>query len=340
MKNIFLHIERIVNLQPKKISDDPVQIFRGKELILFIWFLILFIFVFYLSARTVEIEIRYENFKIIYNPDDEAEAQILLKTLKKVHPEFEFFFNLKLHSLVEIYLPHQPTDFQHDTPANLPEWVHGIYLPEKQKIIVKKSGWMSEPQELGPVLAHELSHLYLHLRLPGIRTPTWFNEGMAEKLSGMKLNISEGVILANALFARKLIDLDEIDSLSTFSESQARLAYIESYHAVLFLENYIRTKGLNWTKYFDIIYANGFEQALQEVSGQDLLDFEIKWYRAVKEKYQWFIIFNWENLIWLAMVLVLMAAMYAIRYRNRRVLLKWEKEESVLTDNNHFTQYT
>jgi hypothetical protein len=97
---------------------------------------------------------------------------------------------------------------------------------------------------------------------------------------------------------------------------------------------------LNWAKYFDIIYADGFAQALQEVTGQDLIDFEIKWYRAVKDKYQWFIIFNWENLIWLAMVLVLMAAMYAIRYRNRRVLLKWEKEESVLTDHDHFTQYT
>ena len=286
------------------------------------------------------VEIRYENYKINYDSNDEQQAQILVKTLKEVNPKFENFFDLKIHQLVEIILPSHQLDFYYNTPAHLPAWAHGVYFAENQKIILKKPDWMTQPEELSRVLAHELSHLYLHQRLSAIEVPAWFDEGMAEYLSGMKLNISQGVILANALFARKWIGLAEIDSVYSFSESEARLAYLESYSAVLFLEDYIRIKGLNWAKYFDIIYDIGFEEALKKVTGLDLLDFEIKWYRAVKEKYQWFIIFNWENIIWVLMILVLFGAMYAVRYRNRRVLLKWEAEESVSADADHFTQYT
>ena len=338
MRNFSSWSDWVADRQPPKTSHPAISISCRKKLILFSWYVYLFIFVFFLPVCAQEISIRYENYKIVYEPEDETETRLLLKTLEKVHPEFENFFNLKIHQLVEIYLPAHAADFRRITPVNLPQWVQGVYLPEKQKIIIKKSGWMNEPTELSEVLTHELSHLYFQLRFTGIKIPAWFNEGLAQKLSGKKIQISEGVILANALFARKFIELEEIDSLSSFSESRARLAYGESLHAVLFLENYIRTKGLNWTKYFDIIYASGFEKALQEVTGQDLLDFEIKWYRAVKEKYKWFIIFNWENLIWLAMVLVLIAAMYAIRYRNRRVLLQWEREEARLLDDNHLAQ--
>ena len=338
MSNITSRLEWVANYQLPKISCNLTQVSCIIKLIFFSWYLSVFIFAFFLSVQAQEISVRYENYKIVYEPDDEAEARLLLKTLEKVLPEFENFFNLKIAQLVEIYLPPQPADFRRSAPANLPPWVQGVYLLEKQKIVVKKSGWMNEPADLAEVLAHELSHLYLQHRLTGIKIPAWFNEGLAQKLSGKKIPISEGVILANALFARKFIELKEIDSLSIFSESQARLAYGESLDAVLFLENYIRIKGLNWTKYFDIIYASGFEKAIQEVTGQDLLDFEIKWYRSVKEKYQWFIIFNWENLIWLAMVLVLIGAMYAIRYRNRRVLLQWEREEARLLDDNHLAQ--
>jgi hypothetical protein len=308
--------------------------------LLFILQITLLIQLFDLQAVAEIVEIRYENYKISYDSNDEQQAQILLKTLTEVDPKFEDFFNVKIRQLVEIVLPPKQLEFYYNTPANLPAWAHGVYLAGNQKIILKKPGWMTQPEELSRVLAHELSHLYLHQRLSAIEVPAWFDEGMAEYLSGMELNISQGVILANALFAGKWIGLVEVDSMTSFSESQARLAYIESYSAVLFLEEYIRTKGLNWTKYFDIIYDIGFEEALKKVTGQDLLDFEIKWYRAVKEKYQWFIIFNWENIIWLLMILVLFGAMYAVRYRNRRILLKWEAEESVLADADHFTQYT
>jgi hypothetical protein len=338
MRNITSRLEWVANHQLPKIFHNPTQVSCMIRLILFSWYLYFFIFVFYLPVHSQEISIRYENYKIIYEPDDEAEGRLLLKTLEKVNPEFEIFFNFKIAQLVEIYLPPQPADFRRLASVNLPPWVQGVYLTEKQKIIVKKSGRMNEPADLAEVLTHELSHLYLQHRFGEIKIPTWFNEGLAQKLSGKKIQISEGMILANALFARTFIGLEEIDSLSSFSENRARLAYGESLHAVLFLENYIRTKGLNWTKYFDIIYASGFEKAIQEVTGQDLIDFEIKWYRSVKEKYQWFIIFNWENLIWLVMVLVLIGAMYAVRYRNRRVLLQWEQEEAMWTDDNHLTQ--
>jgi len=279
------------------------------------------------SLRTEMVEIRHENFVIMYDANDERSAKFLWKTLQKVNPSLQEFFHLKLQQRIVIYWPARQMDFQNIIPTHLPDWVQGLYLPQQKKIVLRRTVGMNQSDDLSQVLTHELSHLYLHQLLGDIPIPTWFNEGLAEYLSGKKINISEGVILANAIFSGRWIELEVIDSLYSFSHPHAQLAYIESYTAVRFLEKYIQIKGLNWTNFFDIIRAFGFEKALTEVSGMDGIDFEIKWYRDLKEKYQWFIIFNWENIIWITLVLILIGAMYAVRYRNRKILLEWDKEE-------------
>ncbi len=279
------------------------------------------------SLKTEMVEIRYDNFIIRYDSNDERSAKFLWKTLQKVHPSLQEFFHLKLQQRIVIYWPARQTDFQNIIPTQLPDWVQGVYLPQQKKIVLRRTAGMNPSDDLSRVMTHELTHLYLHQLLGDIPIPTWFNEGFAEYLSGKEINISEGVILANAIFSGQWIELEAIDSLYSFSHHYAQLAYIESYTAVRFLEKYIQIKGLNWTNFFDIIRAFGFKKALTEVSGMDGIDFEIKWYRDLKEKYQWFIIFNWENIIWITLVLILIGAMYAIRYRNRKILLEWDKEE-------------
>lgn len=279
------------------------------------------------SLRTEMVEIRHENFVIRYDSNDERSAKFLWKTLQKVNPSLQEFFHLKLSQRIVIYWLDRETDFQRMIPAHLPDWVQGFYLPEQKKIVLRRMMGMNQSNNLSEVLTHELSHLYLHQLLGDIPIPTWFNEGLAEYLTGKEINISEGVILANAIFSGQWLELETIDSLYAFTHHRAQLAYIESYTAVRFLERYIQIKELNWTNFFDIICAFGFEKALTEVSGMDEIDFEIKWYRDLKDKYQWFIIFNWENFIWITMVLILIGAMYAIRYRNRKILIEWDKEE-------------
>ncbi|MFZ0390437.1 MAG: hypothetical protein WAN36_08250, partial [Calditrichia bacterium] len=185
-------------------------------------------------------------------------------------------------------------------------------------------------------LSHELSHLYFNEKFGREYLPLWFNEGLAEKLSGERLGIQQGIILSNALWARKIIALSHIDSLLQFSGHRASLAYLQSFSAVLFLENRYLGGQKSWQEFLTAVRQTGWETALNRFTGMDEIDFEIKWYRWLKEKYRWFIIFNAENLIWIAMVIVLAGALYAVRYRNRQILENWEKEEMLLPESGEW----
>ncbi|NIU01716.1 MAG: hypothetical protein GWN62_30000, partial [Aliifodinibius sp.] len=71
---------------------------------------------------------------------------------------------------------------------------------------------------------------------------------------------------------------------------------------------------------------------------KDEIDFEIAWYRYIEDKYRWLFILNLENLIWVALLLVLFLGMYLIRYRNKKILEKWEYEEQIYGfDNPHYS---
>jgi hypothetical protein len=108
---------------------------------------------------------------------------------------------------------------------------------------------------------------------------------------------------------------------------RARLAYHESLTAVIFMEKLLHQQHISWQQFFNWLISDGFNKALQRATSHDTIDFEIAWYRWLKETYQWFLIFNWENLIWLIIIIILLGSIYAVRYRNRKTLEAWEKQE-------------
>lgn len=279
------------------------------------------------SAGAQEVRITFRNFRIIYSPEDEGRAMTVLNILKEAVPRMEHFYGQKLGKPVSVFLPASHAGFRHLTGGRLPDWSGAVYLPARNAVVIKKPEWVSGQFELRKEFLHELSHVYFDAVFRGRRVPLWVNEGLAEYLSGEKVGIPEGVILANALWAKKIIPLSHIDSLMTFSTTRARLAYLESYTAVLFLQNHYLTREGAWQQFLRQVAARGLEDAIRRQTGMDFIDFELRWYRWLQKKYRWFVVFNLENFIWLALILVLVGALYALRYRNRKILSRWEREE-------------
>ncbi len=270
---------------------------------------------------------QYRNFKIIYPPAAEARAQSVLQILKTRLPRIEEFYREDMSHIISIHLPATRQEFTRLAGPGIPNWSAAVFIPRYYAIVIKKAQWVSGDVPMGRELLHEISHAYFYEKLKDRQVPLWFNEGLAEFLSGQTVGIRDGVTLSNALLARKIIPLAHIDSLLSFQQRKARLAYLQSLTVVSYLHNQFLRNDESWRKFMDRINAVDFDRALQELTQMDNIDFEIRWYRWLQHRYRWFVLFNLENLIWVAMIVVLVGALYAIRYRNRKVLSQWELEE-------------
>jgi hypothetical protein len=77
--------------------------------------------------------------------------------------------------------------------------------------------------------------------------------------------------------------------------------------------------------------AEGWETALLNSIGRDEIGFEIDWLDALEKKYRWMMLMNFENVMWVILVLALFLIMYFIRLRNKRKLRQWEDESDQTT---------
>jgi len=152
------------------------------------------------------------------------------------------------------------------------------------------------------------------------------NEGLAQYFSEKEISLNDKVSLANALAAKKIMQLDALDSLFLFYPQKARLAYIQSLSAVHFflqehdlgkLQQLIRNLGKH----------RSVNDAFKATLGYDFIDFELYWYEDLNAKYRWLIWMNFDNLLWIMIVLLAILAIIAVRYRNRKKMTKWGEEE-------------
>ena len=124
------------------------------------------------------------------------------------------------------------------------------------------------------------------------------------------------LVLSNAIWAKTVIPFSEIDSLLFFSKQKAELAYVQSLSAVLFIRDKLQPPE-KWHNFQEMILKNGWSTTFRNTLNMDEIDFEISWYRHVDDKYRWLFILNVENLIWVALLLVLALGMYLIKIRNK-----------------------
>jgi len=272
-------------------------------------------------------EVKHQNYLIQYHVNDENRALQVVRILKKNVPAIANFYNIVFDRRITVILSGSAGEFQRLTQSQLPNWSAAVFLPAEKKIIIRDPKFLHTQDQLEKEITHEISHLYFTARFSPAALPLWFNEGLAEYLSQEEIDLNNGVIIANALFAKKIIPLTNIDSLLSFSPGRAQLAYAQSFSAILFLENLLHKSGSNWQVFLNSIEDGGFQDALYKNIQMDAIDFEVKWYQWLKNKYQWFVIFNFENLIWFGLAIVLIGALYAVRYRNRKRLNQWEEEE-------------
>lgn len=272
--------------------------------------------------------IRHQNFLIKYEIDSENMALKVVALLEKNVGKIEEFYDTTVNTPVSIIVTGSLADFEAYSNSSFPTWTGAAYLSSRDIILLKNPSWANQEIDFQREFVHELSHLYFDKKFGESEIPLWYNEGLAEYLSVGSVNLHSGLVLSNAIWAKSILPLGRIDSLLSFSKQKAELAYVQSLSAVMFLFDRLGNHE-SPNLFHQSIVEKGWANAFQQNVGMDLVDFEIAWYRHVDDKYRWLFILNVENLIWVALLLVLMIGMYLIRYRNKKILEKWEYEEQI-----------
>lgn len=265
-------------------------------------------------------------FVIFYTENDKAFADETSSLLKIFYEELSKKIGLELNDTVRTFLCPSEKSFNELTDNLIPDWGEGVADPVQNVIILKSPSQMDDQNHFPKLVKHELVHILIGHSAKNPRDlPKWFNEGIASYLSADE-RVSSGEAISKALISDSIIPLDEIDGVLRFQRTKATLAYEESYSFTAYLvENYGFENMVNLIQ--ELQTEKTFAHVFRDVYGIDLFEAEIAWYQYMEKKYRWHFLLDFENYLWISILLLFILVFLAIKLRNRRTLKKWDEEE-------------
>jgi len=217
--------------------------------------------------------------------------------------------------------------FRSAVGAGLPHWANAVTLfPQKLVVIQTPDLSRTTLRDYRTTVIHELVHLLQGQSVPLNLTPVWLNEGLAEFYAG-EFDYSERVVLSRALFRRRLIPLNNLERVLTFSHPRAELAYAESAAAVEFLIDVYGTETIR-AILRGMRDGSDFGKALEQTTGSEYADFQDHWRTYLAHKYNWIFLLDIQNILWLIIPGLAFLAFVSIRRRNKRTIRQWNDEET------------
>lgn len=283
-----------------------------------------------ISGQT-ELEVmNFRNYTIAYNKGDLENVRWIRERLERFSLELDAFYQIKPTSQVRVVIARSQQAFiRHH--RQIPHWAAAVYLPARKMIVLKSPSWAGSSLSLEKDLLHELSHFYFDEKFAKQQIPLWYNEGLAKFLSGERIDILTAVRLSNAFHTGGIVPFDDVEDLSRFPRQQAELAYQQSLSAVLFLQEQLQSRE-RWQQFHQKVTATGWDAALEHYIKTDAFGLELKWLNSIENDYRWLFLFNTENLLWISMAGIFIAAYALTKLRNRRKLKQWEQFEQDLNE--------
>jgi hypothetical protein len=277
-------------------------------------------------------QIQIDRYLFIFPESEKTLTQELIHSLKPGLSRVHRFFNRQNKEIITIYITKSQSQFQQFIKNQVPKWSQAVAFP-LQKLIVLKLNTPQAIQQAPKTLLHELSHIHLYEATNMRNVPVWFNEGLAEYLGYERLELSDKIILANAISAKRIIALDDLETLLGFDYSKAKLAYIEARSAIDF---FVSQYGeLQLEQLVSTLRYVSFEIAFKTVTSKEFIDFEVDWYENIYEKYRFLIILNFENFLWIIMLILLGLAVFIKKRYKRKKMVEWDKEDILEPNTTH-----
>ncbi len=224
-----------------------------------------------------------------------------------------------------VHITPSRTEFDKITRGHAPEWSIAIAMRSPDRIVVlSPSAARTSFSRLKDVIVHELNHVYMH-RYKNVYIPSWFLEGLAMRSSG-EFSIIHKIKISQAIWKSDILTLSKLNSISSHKKSKISLAYGQSAASVYAMEFYYGATVIG-----DILermkLGVDFNEAFYQVTGDDQLDFQIKYSTYLKDNYSLIILLKASRYIFVLLPIILMLGIYIKYKKNKKTLERWEKEE-------------
>jgi len=224
-----------------------------------------------------------------------------------------------------VYIIEDADSFKRLIRGRFPDWGAAVALPERRSIAIKSPDKFNIGKSLAELLAHEYAHLVVAHRSGFYSAPRWFDEGVAMLVS-TEWSWSDNLAMSKAAIFGEFIPLRKIKQVNRFNQSQAGVAYAQSYLAVKYLLDQYGSNALN--RFLDeIAKGSSVDNALIASSGSNYNEFEKEFHEYLTLHYNIATLFTDTMYFWLALAIIVVIGA-ALRYRKRRQYYKkWEQEE-------------
>lgn len=211
--------------------------------------------------------------------------------------------------------------------GRFPDWGAAAAFPERRLIAIKSPDKFNIGKSLAELLAHEYAHLVVAHRSGFYSVPRWFDEGVAMLVS-TEWSWSDNLAMSKAAVFGDFIPLRSIEKVNRFNQSQAHVAYAQSYLAVKYMLDEYGTNVVNI--FLDgIARGSSIDEALMASTGSSYREFEDEFQQYLSGHYNLVTLFTDTMYFWLALAVIVVIGAF-LQYRKRRKYYKkWEKEEKL-----------
>ena len=227
-----------------------------------------------------------------------------------------------------VYITSNMDDFREKSKGPIPEWGIAVAKLNPDRAILKSPGIANISfTRMKEVIIHELNHIYM-FRIPNYYTiPSWFKEGMAMRSSN-EFSLLHKIEISNSYWKKQTLPLQRLRNFSTYSKGRVKLVYGESAAAVEALEYYygedILISILNKMR-----LGSDFQQALESASGEELLDFQIKFELYLENNFNWVFLLRASKYIFVILPIILILGYIYHRRRGKKIVKQWEIDEQL-----------
>jgi hypothetical protein len=211
--------------------------------------------------------------------------------------------------------------------GRFPDWGAAAALPERRLIALKSPDKFNLGKPLPELLAHEYAHLVVGHRTGFYFAPRWFDEGLAMLVS-TEWSWSDNLAMSKTAVFGDFIPLRNIEKVNRFNQSQAQVAYAQSYLAVKYLFDEYGVDAVNL--FLDEIAANSsLDKALTAATGSNYREFEEEYLQYLRLHYNLATLFTDTMYFWLALAVIVVIGAFLQFRKRQKYYRRWEMEEQL-----------
>ncbi len=271
-------------------------------------------------------ELTTPRFRILYTAKAEGSARQLAGTIESVRDNFVGVLGRDWPGVTEIRVGVGREEFEAlALPGGAPPgWAVALAHP-MHRIVLLNALTMAGPEGM-VTLRHELAHVALGQLARN--WPRWFQEGLAQNLTGENFSMTHYAALFTAVTQEKIFRFEHLYDAWPDLPSDVEIAYAQSAAFVAWLSAKHGPEGMG-RLVDEVATGQPFEQAFGKAFQSSLWVEELAWREGLAARYGWLPLTTSTSLLWLGATGLVVAAYVRRRQQKAAKLAEMEEQEAV-----------